>query len=81
MGGLTLSSEIINRYFNYLKDLDIWAKKHLIAKLEESMKTQPSKKKELKDLFGAWEDNADSDEIVETIRSSRVEKTNSENLD
>lgn len=74
MGSLTISDKILDKYFGYLKNLDDAAKKNLITRLSKSLETESRKKTELQDLFGAWEDNRDSDEIISEIRNSRVDK-------
>jgi len=56
-----------------LRGLDNLSKKKLIIKLTESLEIK-EEKIDLKTLFGAWEDNKDSDEIIKEIRESRVEK-------
>lgn len=35
----------------------------------------------LQNIFGAWEDDRDSDEIIPEIKNSRVEKTTTEKLE
>jgi len=74
MGSLTISEKILDKYFGYLKNLDTAAKKHLILKLTNSLETKSSNKPELEKLFGAWEDNRGSDEIISEIKNSRVKK-------
>ncbi|WP_113923564.1 hypothetical protein [Cognataquiflexum aquatile] len=49
------------------------SKKKLIIKLTESLEAK-EEKVDLFTLFGAWEDNKDSDEIIKEIRESRIEK-------
>lgn len=80
MGNLTISIEMLEKYFAYLKNLDTKTKKNLILKLTESMKKRPHKKTDPKDLFGAWIDKRSSDEIISDIRNSRIEKLNIEDL-
>lgn len=79
--GLLISNKMLNKYFGYLKNLDISSKKKLILKLTESIENEPKKEFDLQSLFGAWEDDKSSDEIIKEIRSSRVEKSNNENLE
>ena len=81
MGSLTISDKILEKYFGYLKNLDNSAKKNLIKKLTKSLETKSGKKTELKALFGAWEDNRDSDEIISDIKASRVNKTHTGRFD
>lgn len=81
MGSLTVSVKMLNKYFGYLKHLDNTAKKNLISRLTKSLETKSRKKTELKLLFGAWEDNRNSDEIISDIKSSRVNKINTESFE
>jgi hypothetical protein len=72
--GLALTNTTIDKYFGFLKRLDNGSKKKLIIKLTESIEEKEKKTVSLKDLSGAWEDSRDSDEIIEEIRNSRVDK-------
>ena len=81
MGELTISNKILDKYFGYLKYLDDKAKKSLIIRLTKSMNKKPKNKFDLKDLFGAWEDDKDAEEIISEIKSSRVEKLNTESFE
>lgn len=73
MASLTLNNKTLEKYFALLKDLDNLSKKKLIIKLTESLEIK-EEKVDLRSLFGAWEDDKDSDEIIKEIRESRVEK-------
>jgi hypothetical protein len=73
MANLTLNNRTLEKYFGMLKGLDNLSKKKLIIKLTESLDIK-EEKVDLRTLFGAWEDNKDSDEIIKEIRDSRVEK-------
>lgn len=73
MANLTLNNKTLEKYFGMLQGLDNLSKKKLIIKLTESLEIK-EEKVDLKTLFGAWEDNKDSDEIIKEIRESRVEK-------
>ncbi len=73
MANLTFNNETLEKYFGMLRGLDNLSKKKLIIKLTESLELK-EEKVDLKTLFGAWEDNKDSDEIIKEIRASRVEK-------
>ncbi|HET8808703.1 MAG TPA: hypothetical protein VFM65_00370 [Flavobacteriaceae bacterium] len=82
MGGLAISNKVLDKYFGYLKNLDNKAKKSLIAKLTKSIsRTKPSKKIGLSKMYGAWDDDRNSDEIISDIKSSRVEKPNTESFE
>ncbi|MBY5951666.1 hypothetical protein KUV23_11810 [Algoriphagus marincola] len=73
MANLTLNNRILEKYFDMLKGLDNPSKKKLIIKLTESLDIK-EEKVDLQTLFGAWEDDKDSDKIIKEIRESRVEK-------
>lgn len=73
MANLTLNNKTLEKYFGLLKGLDNLSKKKLIIKLTESLEIK-EEKVDLGSLFGAWEDNKDSDEIIKEIRESRIEK-------
>ncbi len=80
MGNLTLNNKTLEKYFGLLNSLDNLSKKKLIIKLTESLDIK-EEKVDLKTLFGAWEDTKESEEIIEEIRKSRVEKTNIESFE
>lgn len=80
MGGLTISNKILEKYFGYLKRLDIKSKKSLISKLKKSIDSDSDNDFDLKSIFGKWDDNRSSDEIIADIKESRVEKGNSESF-
>lgn len=80
MGSLLISNKILEKYFGYLKHLDRKTKKNLIEKLIKSLETNPKGNFNFESLYGAWEDERTSDEIIEEIRASRVEKGNIEGL-
>ncbi|MFC2087225.1 hypothetical protein ACFLSA_03565 [Bacteroidota bacterium] len=73
---LAITNKTIDRYFGFLKKLDNNSKKKLIIKLTESIETEKKSKVNLRDLFGAWEDSRDSDEIIKEIRNSRIDNNN-----
>ena len=81
MGNLAISNKILDKYFGYLKNLDNTAKKNLIIKLTKSLETKSDKTFDIKSIFGAWEDDRTSDEIIRDIKSSRVEKRNTASLE
>lgn len=81
MGRFVISNKILEKYFGYLKHLDNTTKKNLINKLTKSLDTKTPKPFDIKSIFGAWEDDRSSDEIIREIKSSRVEKRNSMSLE
>jgi hypothetical protein len=70
---LALTTKTIDKYFGFLTRLDNGSKKKLIIKLTESIETQEKSKFDLRELYGAWEDSRDSDEIIKEIRDSRID--------
>lgn len=72
--GLALTNKTIDKYFRILSRLDNSSKKKLIIKLTDSIETIEEEKFNLGDLYGAWEDKRDSDEIIKEIRNSRIDK-------
>lgn len=77
---IALKNTTIDKYFGFLKRLDNVTKKRLIVKLTESIEVKEKTHIDLASLYGAWEDSRDSDEIINDIISSRVEKNNPINL-
>ncbi|MDD4192455.1 MAG: hypothetical protein PHI28_14070 [Mangrovibacterium sp.] len=73
---LALTNKTIDKYFGFLTRLDNSSKKKLIIKLTESIETRKESKFNLRDLYGAWEDSRDSDQIIKEIRDSRVDNRN-----
>ena len=73
--GIAISNKTIEKYFGFLLRLDNKSKKKLIIKLTESIEENEKPKVNLRNLYGAWEDSRDSDEIIKEIRESRVNKT------
>lgn len=68
MASLSISNKMVERYFGYLRHLDTNAKKKLISKLTESIQNKSDKKFDIESIFGAWEDNRTSDEIISEIK-------------
>lgn len=80
MGKLTLSNKILDKYFAFLARFDNQTKKKFIIKLTDSIEVSPVPQFDISTLFGAWEDNRSSDEIIEEIRQSRVENRDIESF-
>ena len=68
MASLSISNKMVERYFSYFRHLDSSAKKKLIIKLTESIEVKSDKKFDIESVFGAWEDNRTSDEIMSEIK-------------
>jgi hypothetical protein len=71
---ISIKNTTIDKYLSFLIKLDKISKKRLIVKLTESIDVKEKKHLDLKSLYGAWEDSRTSDEIINDIRNSRVEK-------
>lgn len=71
---LALKDTTIDKYFGFLVRLDDATKKRLIVKLTESIEIKEKNHHDLASLYGAWEDSRSSDEIINDIKNSRVEK-------
>ncbi len=72
--GLALTNKTIDKYFGFLIEMDDFSKKLLIRKLTESIDIKKGKNIDLSSLYGSWDDERDSDEIIKDIKNSRVEK-------
>ncbi len=70
--GFALTNEAIDKYFGFLTKLDNKSKKRLIIKLTESIDIKEENISDLKDIYGAWEDTRDSDQIIKEIMNSRI---------
>jgi len=76
MANIISNSNTLEMYYRLIESLDDLSKRKLIDRLIESLEA-PSNKPELKTLFGAWNDERDSDEIINQIKKYRIEKTDS----
>ncbi|MFL0683868.1 hypothetical protein CLV31_11661 [Algoriphagus aquaeductus] len=74
MATLTVNNKILEKYLSVLEGFDKSSKKTIIEKLSKSLEDKAIKT-DLESLFGAWEDEKSSDEIIKEIRDSRVEKS------
>lgn len=68
-----LYTKIINGYLGLLKNLSPSSKLDLISKLTQSVKSDiRSQKNNLEKAFGAWDQEESADELINTIRNSRL---------
>ena len=81
MGSISVSGKILDRYFGFLKFLDNEAKRDLITRLKKSIDMKNKSHSDITSIFGAWEDDRSSDEIIKEIKSSRIEKLDNLNLE
>ena len=63
---------MVNSYFRLMKNWDNETKKDLIIKLTASIDTKSKAKYDFSSCFGAWSDEKNADEIINEIRSDRV---------
>jgi hypothetical protein len=81
MGNLAVSDKAINKYFHFLRKLDKNSKERLIVKLRESIDTEKYSSVDLKNIFGAWDDTRESDEIISEIKKSRINPKDTERFE
>lgn len=62
----------VNSYFSLMKSWDLESKKDLIIKLTQSINDQSEDNHDFSSCFGAWDDERSADEIINDIRSSRL---------
>lgn len=73
MSTTDLTLNLIDNYFELLKNLSPDAKLELIAKLSSSMKTtKVIKNGSLKSLFGAFISKQSADELIRDIKQART---------
>jgi hypothetical protein len=67
-----IEKRIVNSYFRLMKNWDNEKKKDIIIKLTESIDDKSKDKFDFSSSFGAWDDDRSADEIINEIRSDRV---------
>jgi len=72
MATLKLSDSAIAKYFGFLKNMDARSKKKLITQLTESIEKETETKSGIDHLFGAWEDDRTTEELISDIAKSRT---------
>lgn len=80
MGNLSLNNNTLEKYFGILKNLDDNSKKNLIIKLTKSLKTNKKDLTGIDEIFGAWKDSREADDIIADIKSSRINKKEEESF-
>lgn len=66
------NNRMINNYFRYMRNWDTDSKKSLIIKLTSSIESSSIERHDFSSCFGAWDDDRTSEQIINEIRSSRV---------
>jgi len=68
-------------YFGFLKNLNADSKLDLISKLSQSLKdSEQPVNTSLQSLFGAYKSEESAEEIIASIRASRISNRNIESL-
>ena len=77
----THNINVIDYYYGFLKNLKHDSKLDLISKLSESLKsTEKNNEISLQSLFGAYKSDETAEEIIASLRESRVFNRNIEAL-
>ena len=72
---------VIDYYFGFLKNLTHDRKLDLISKLSESLKSTENKEEiSLQSLFGAYKSEETAEEIIASLKASRITNRNIETL-
>jgi hypothetical protein len=71
---ISFSDKFINRLISIFQLMDGKSKKTFLEKIHISMNDLPPRKNNLDNVFGKWEDDRSTDEIIKSIVSARVEK-------
>ncbi len=63
---------IVNNYYNIIRTLRPNFQEELIKLITKSLNKEVSKKKTLNHIYGAWEGEETAEELIKSIRTSRV---------
>jgi len=69
---IAISERTFDKYFRFLKNWDIEAKKNLIIKLTSSIEPKTSDNYDFSSCYGAWVDSRSADEIINDLRNERI---------
>ncbi|MEM7551616.1 MAG: hypothetical protein AAF363_18170 [Bacteroidota bacterium] len=64
--------KILNGYLGLIQSLTPTMKLSLIEHLKDSMKTAKKEESQMEEAFDSWYSNESAEELIETIRSSRM---------
>lgn len=81
MNSSTQDTSNADYYFDVLKNLNADSKLDLISRLSLSLKTGKTDNTSLESLFGAYKSEETADEIIKSIRLSRVSNRNIESTE
>lgn len=73
--GLVIKQYTLERFLNFLLNLDAASKKKIIKRLKESMDAHERRQPNLDRFAGAWKDLRSSEEIISDIKNSRMDKS------
>lgn len=71
---------MVNSFFRFMKTWSNETKMDMIKKLTSSIDDKPKNKSDFSSCFGAWEDSRSADEIIDEIRSARLNKSEMEDF-
>jgi hypothetical protein len=77
---MIINNALIDDYFRIIMNWDDDAKKDMIKRISQSIKSENQKKYDFSSCFGAWEDNRSGEEIVNLIYKDRINKSDLEVL-
>ena len=69
----TVNNKRVDNYFSFLKHWDTESKKNLIIRLTKSIDNKSKDKYDFSSCFGLWDDKRTADEIIDDLRSDRVD--------
>ena len=72
---ISLSDNALEKFLGFLTKADTDSKKRAIKKLTDSIESGSSEVNSSQ-LFGAWEDTREAEEIIRDIREARKDKNN-----
>ena len=67
-----VNTRMVDSYFRYMRNWDVNTKKDIIIKLTASIDSQGNDKNDFSSCYGAWEDSRTADEIINELRTDRV---------
>jgi len=80
MANLSVNEATLNKYFAILESLDKPSKKRLIVKLNKSLNSSVKKEEKITNIYGAWKDSRDAEEIISEIENARYNDRNIDEL-
>ena len=72
MMNVATKNRMVNSYFRYMRNWDTNIKKDLIIKLTASIDSKSKDEHDFSSCFGAWDDTRSADEIIDDLKTDRV---------